>query len=35
VIATHDESLMELFPARRLRLELGHVSVDDRVAVRR
>ncbi|MBP0579764.1 cell division ATP-binding protein FtsE [Labrys portucalensis] len=29
VIATHDESLMELFPARRLRLEDGHVTVQE------
>jgi cell division transport system ATP-binding protein len=28
VIATHDETLMELFPARRLRLEAGHLLVE-------
>jgi cell division transport system ATP-binding protein len=28
VIATHDQTLMELFPARRLRLESGHLSVE-------
>jgi len=29
IIATHDEALMELFPARRLRLEAGHVEVEE------
>jgi cell division transport system ATP-binding protein len=29
VIATHDESLMELFPARRLRLEDGRLAVQE------
>jgi cell division transport system ATP-binding protein len=29
VIATHDQALMELFPARRLRLEGGHLAVED------
>jgi len=29
IIATHDESLMELFPARRLRLEGGHLTIHD------
>jgi cell division transport system ATP-binding protein len=28
VIATHDQTLMELFPARRLKLEAGHLSVE-------
>ena len=28
VIATHDQTLMELFPARRLRLEAGHLAVE-------
>jgi cell division transport system ATP-binding protein len=29
VIATHDQTLMELFPARRLRLAGGHLDVED------
>ena len=29
IIATHDEALMELFPARRLRLEAGHVEIEE------
>jgi cell division transport system ATP-binding protein len=29
VIATHDQTLMELFPARRLKLEEGHITVQD------
>ena len=29
VIATHDENLMELYPARRLRLEGGHLTIHD------
>ena len=29
IIATHDETLMELFPARRLRLEAGHIELEE------
>jgi cell division transport system ATP-binding protein len=29
VIATHDEALMDLVPARRLRIEEGHVTVEE------
>ncbi len=29
VIATHDEALMDLVPARRLRIEEGHITVEE------